>query len=492
MRYLIYSNTGLTSKQIGLTGEIIEQLKKGGAELLVVLCDNVLENCYFNRSHNVLGCAACQSRLINILKQVGVSNSEMTRLRIMTELADLSFPVFNKLEELLGYEYDGIKVGRGAASSIISYRRDYHVTSEKYGELIEIELRKSINVLLNFQTILADFEPDEIYLFNGRFAEVFPLVELAKKWNIPFYTMESGSGNNYELFKNHLPHSIKLRSEHIQNYWNKGEETIRDEKAKEWFDSKRGGSAQFEISFTGKQQKGLIPDNFDKTKNNIVIFNSSEDELKAIMEWQSHLYEYQNRAIEQIVSQFSEKNEFHFYLRVHPNLGKVKNVQIDEIKKMNFDNLTIIPPESTIDTYRLIDIADKVITFGSSVGIESTYWGTTSILYGKAFYLHLDVAYVPQSFNALVKLIEQTDLPPKLQSATFPYGYYMSGYGKETTSFRFDGLKGSTFKGNKIKSIYPGFIRFLFRYVRRISLWTRLHKIYYNESFGLKAIKKYK
>ena len=61
MKTLIYSNTGLTSKQIGLTGEVIKRLQESGHEVKIVMCDNVLDNCYFNRTHNVLACVSCQS-----------------------------------------------------------------------------------------------------------------------------------------------------------------------------------------------------------------------------------------------------------------------------------------------------------------------------------------------------------------------------------------------------------------------------------------------
>ncbi len=492
-RYLIYSNTGLTSKQVGLTAEIVEQLRKEeqGADIKFVLCDNVLENCYFNRVHNIPGCMSCQTRLINLLKLAGLQKDDFISFKHHPEAQAFEIPEFNDLDELLDFSYNGWNVGRGVASSIISYKRDYHVNSEKYGELIKIELQKAVNVLLNFQAIVDDFVPDEIYLFNGRFAEVHPLVELARAKGIPFYSMEAGSGSNYELFKNHLPHSIKYREKRILDNWESGDAGTKEQKAKKWFESKRDGLETYERSFTSQQDKNRHPEDFDKKKQNIAIFNSSEDELKAIMEWASPLFKYQNEAINQIVSHYVENENFHFYLRVHPNLGEVKNIQMDEILQMNFKNLTIIPPDSPIDTYSLIDVCDKVITFGSSVGIEATFWGKPSILYGKAFYLNLDVAYVPQSFAELCDLIERKELPPKNKDNTLSYGFYMSEYGKQTEYFHFNGLKGSSYKGQKIRPFGLSSLKFL-GYFKNYRLWKQLHRIYYSKPFSLNSIKKYK
>jgi hypothetical protein len=491
-RFLVYSNTGLTSKQVGLTAEIVEQLRinNENAEIKFVLCDNVLENCYFNRVHNVAGCISCQSRLTDLLQLAGMNKTDFILLKQFAEANSITIPDFNNLDELLDYSYKGFNVGRGVASSIISYKRDYHINSEKYGSLINIELQKAVNVLLNFQNILDDFDPDEIYLFNGRFAEVHPLIELARDKQIPFYSMEAGSGSNYELFKNHLPHSIKGREQTILEIWNSGDRD-KEQKAKDWFVSKRKGADTYEKSFIQNQIKNKRPDNFDETKTNIAIFNSSEDEMKVMEEWQTPLFKYQNQAIEQIATYFSNNKNIHFYLRVHPNLGEVKNIQMDEINQMRFENVTVIPPDSPIDTYSLMDVCDKIITFGSSVGIEATFWGKPSILYGRCFYVNLDVAYVPQSFLEACALIEKNNLSPKNQYNTLCYGYYLSEYGKKTEYFNFNGLKGSTYKSHKIKTFSLSSIKYL-RYFKKYRFWKQLHRIYYNEPFSLSSIKKYK
>src|SRR5690606_20179770 len=137
------------------------------------------------------------------------------------------------------------------------------------------------------------------------------------------------------------------------------------------------------IVFTDTQTQNKLPDNFDPSKTNIAIFNSSEDELKVIEDWKNDIYSSQNDAITSIVKNYLKNPDFHFYLRVHPNLGKLDNAQSKEIEKMDFKNLTVIPAFSKIDSYALMDACDKTITFGSSIGLEATYWRKPSILFGK-------------------------------------------------------------------------------------------------------------
>lgn len=491
-KILVFSPTGLTSKQIGLTAEIVEKLLAEDNHVTFVQCDAVLQNCYFNRVHNILGCAACQSRMQKVLQWAGLSPQHIVKLKHYHEVDKVLLPSFSNFDELAAFTFHNIPVGRGAASSIVSYFRDYHIDSEKYGQLIDIELRKAINVLLNFKELFDQLQPDELYLFNGRFAEVFPVMELATQRELPFYTIEAGAQNRYELFRNGLPHSIRIRTERMLELWRNAPAQDRLKIGREWFEKKRKRDETYEISFTKSQKQGRLPAGFDHDKRNILLLNSSEDELKAIMEWQTPLFKSQNEAIEQIVRFFIDNPTFQFYLRVHPNLGKVDNVQMQEISGMAFPNLTIIPPGDPIDTYHLIDSCEKVISFGSTAGIEATYWGKPAILYGKGFYAYLNATYRPASFEELVVLIQQKDLSPKPQERTLPYGFYWSTYGQPTDFFLFAGLHASRYKGKRLRKIYISALTLLPRYLKHFALWQKLYRLYYKKPFSIKSLMRYK
>ena len=83
MKYLIYSNTGLSSKQIGLTAQFVNDSFKEGVDLKIVKCDNVLENCFFNPLHNQIACATCQSRSQVLYNQIGLKKDNFIRLRLL-------------------------------------------------------------------------------------------------------------------------------------------------------------------------------------------------------------------------------------------------------------------------------------------------------------------------------------------------------------------------------------------------------------------------
>lgn len=492
MKYLVYSNTGLSSKQIGLTAQFVADCHESGDELKIVQCDNVLTNCIFNPVHNQIACAICQSRSQVLYNQIGLKSDDFIKLKATK--FDYKVPNFSNLDELMNYNYEGINVGRGAASSILSYYKDYQLNSKKYGEIIELELRKAINVYLNFKEILNREKPDKVILFNGRFSEVMPLFDYCSVNNQDFSVLEAGAQNKYELYENCFPHSIKYRTKITEELWDKEPNVeLKEKVGHDWFVKKRFGDETFDKSYLKNQEKGKLPKTFDKNKRNILILNSSEDEMKVIKEWKSKIFENQNSSVELILQHFIENKKIHFFLRAHPNLDVPGNIQMEELYSMDYPNLTIIKPNEEIDTYAMIDSCEKTITFGSTAGIEATYWGRPSILIGKAYHSLMDnTAYKPESFEEVFNLIEDEKLKSMSQNACLPYGYYYSNVGKESKDFVFNGLNNSTFKGKRIKKWYPSTFLFLIRYSVSVKKWFFAYKAFYGKRLNLKDLFRYR
>ena len=85
-------------------------------------------------------------------------------------------------------------------------------------------------------------------------------------------------------------------------------------------------------------------------------------------------------------------------------------------------NLKIIMPEERIDSYALMESCEKIVTFGSTIGIEATYWGKPSVLLGACTYDNLDCCYTPKDRFDAVELII-SPLKPKPKENCYPYAY---------------------------------------------------------------------
>lgn len=493
MKILFFTQAALTSKQVGFCTEVLDRLNEEGHDIRVIRCNAAMSNCYFNRSHNILACASCQSRESRLIKITNIHKSQCHYIHDDFKVPPTVFPAFDSLDELKEYNYEGVNIGRGAASSIISHTRDFEINSGRYDYIIRNELTKAATLTRLFKYHLESWSPDEIYLFNGRFAEVYPLVDLAIQNNITYHCIEAGAGDrNYNIFSNTLPHSIIGRTHIINDIWNNADPKTRDQQAKTYFESKVKGDESYEKSYTKDQDPNKLPSGFDTKKTNIVIYNSSEDEVKTIDEWQQNIYDTQNEAISKICAVLESHDDIQIYLRVHPNLYLVDNLQTQEISRMSFKNLIVIPSGSDISSYALMFAADKIITFGSTIGIEATYFSKVSIMLGKSYYMHTGACYLPHNISECIDLLLDSDLLPKESQTTYPYGLFLMEYGYKATYFNYNKNGQSTYKGYKLRAFYPSTLIYLIKYIPYFHHWKKLHKYYYGSFSILKSLFQYR
>ncbi len=341
----------------------------------------------------------------------------------------LSNVVFNNIEELKKYSYKDIPIGKGIASYLISLYREHQY--DTFGNVKEVSkiLKVSMDLVDIVNYLLEREKIDLVYVFNGRTACYSPVVLCSEKKGISYVVYEFAfTADKYHLSYNSIPHNIDYRYQEMLDLWN---EPSVDKEAKEkmgssFFENTRKGVSLLEASFLELQRENEFFDFIGK-KEVICFFNSSIDEFASVPSWEKyvHVFDDEVDAIYSICKTYEKDFTKQFILRVHPNLKFLQNSQIIALKQLEgLSNLVIYPAESSVFTYGLIDLADKVITFGSTIGVEACFWGKPSICLGLAFYQYLDVSYIPKTKEELFELLNNKSLPAKPQSNTFIYGYW--------------------------------------------------------------------
>lgn len=480
---LIFSSQGLSPLHLGHELEIIDGLVEKGYKIVSVTCNNQLSTCFFNPTHNLLACAICESRTIKGYRHL--ENVTSVQLRQYSPRVDIR-PVEN-LDDLMALDYEGINTGRGIASSLISLFREYDIQKiPDIDELIVENQKMVVNAIINFKNLIAEFSPEQVYLFNGRFAEIYGVVQLCKKLDIDYHTFDNYSNTDrYVTRKNTGVHSIKnfqLDMKSIEDRTDR-EEVVRE--GRRLFEQRMGGNQGGGYNYLSLQKTGQLPAGFDTTKNNIALFNSSEDEVKTIKDWQFSLYKHQNEALKLTLEHYKNDNTVHFYLRVHPNLLGLRNTQTLEIEELRYDNLTIIGSEQAVDTYALIKASDKIVCFGSTVGIETTYLKKPSILLGNAFYRGLGCVYEPNSYEELFALISEPNLKPKSSFNTFLYIYTVFHTGNKCGKFSYKGVKNSTYNGVVMRRVTLLTLIKCIHYFKNITLWRKMTRLVLKEKLNL-------
>jgi hypothetical protein len=453
MKYLIYTCC-FETPHFETEMEIAKMAIDKGHEVYFLVCEADLKTCFINPEHSKSICMVCQSKVKNGLSYLKIPANRILKFSKSTTEA-FDFPYFESIAELKSYRYQDSDIGLAVASSLISSTRDYQFDVNQNRNQIINGLKTAILVHDNGAKILDEIKPDVVIMFNGRFLECRPIMRLCEQRGIDFYTHERGGQlDRYMLRKNSIPHSLEYTFEEIEELWAEG----GGEKEKigtDFFLDRRNRVTQSWSSFTEEQKIGALPAGYNSDKVNIGIFNSSMDEYEGIEGFHNPVYIDDHDAIEKICTSFLTNENFHFYLRVHPNLKGLDNTQNREIDKLavKFKNLTVIPAESAIDTYALMEAVNLVVTFGSTMGIEAMFWNKPAILVGRAFYEKLSGVMQPKSHEDVLFYIN--NIPASgFRNSAVKYGYWGISYGFKFQYFNPEGLFSGNFLGKRIRASF--------------------------------------
>lgn len=457
-RILIFNGHARTPNRWGMFGEVIKRLQESPDNDIYYLdCNSAIKTpCGLNKSHHWGYCNKCNKPCLKLLKYINFDESHILK---MSKVNKENFPNFKSIKEALMYNKDGYNYGLAAVSVIMTLTRDYNFEIKKWNNTIKKFFQTEYTVFKNLEHFMKLYNFDEIHTFNGRMPVMYPCVEFARKNDIDYVVYESGAKINHLLvIKNKVPHDFNFRKQELKvSFENKNikmEEKVN--LANKWFKDRRAGKFQAMESFTKDQIKDFLPKDFDISKENIVFFNSSIDEVYAFDSWKHPFAENENEILEKLFEHYKNDENKHFYLRIHPNLTKAKKKHVTQIKQINemkkkYKNLTVIEPDDKIDTYALMEVCDKVLSTYSTTAFEATYWGKVAIIAGIAPYEDLDCVYKANSMEEFYNLIDDKNLTPKAKENTYPYAYNLETYGEKYRYYKPESRKQGNFLGMSLK-----------------------------------------
>lgn len=435
--------------------EIISDLREAGHDVWVARCRGQLATCELNPLHEKHVCVFCRSKFDRGMDAIGVPGSRVLDLAAdgidYSQLPDR----FSDAAELRSFMVDGVNLGLGVASSLITRtNRDPYFDTAKHADAIRRELRAAYFIYKAMGRIMDRIAPDEVYIFNGRFSTYFPVILLCEKRGIAYNTHDrAGMVKSYLVRKNCLPHDIPQATREILELWERSPSSKVAE-AEKWYSDRRNGVEQSWISFCKDQEHGKVPDSFDSSRRNIAVFSSTLEETAVVPGWENRLFKDELDGLARIFERFHGDESIRFYLRMHPNMKgipRAENHQLRRVAEMQaaHPNVEVIWPESMVHSYALMERSNLVLSFGSTTGVEAAFNGRPSILAGASFYEKLDCAYVPATAEELYSLLA-VDLPPKDRLGALKYAYWEIHKGTPYRKFAPEGLFGGTFMGKRI------------------------------------------
>ena len=456
MRVLVFTAHTIWTPHYETDLEIIQRHLDDGDEVVHLHCDADLPACDANPHHDMAKCRNCIgirkagiSLLFPSVPSISFLNLSQSNKR---ELASVQ-KTFATIAELRSFYIEEFDIGTAVLSTIISLTRDPEPDLSVLNDMVSRFVVAALSVYRSLQNYLDENHVDCVYVFNGRFAPARAVLRACRSRGVTCYVHERGHDiHHYAVDKNTTQHDLAYMQQQIRGQWERAAgDSRRNEIAEEFYLERSKGVVQSWHSYVDRQKEGLLPASWNPAKRNVAIFNSSEDEFVALdAQWNNPLYADQVEGLQRIVESLDgNHDDIHVYLRIHPNLNGVNNKQIRALYDLRRDFFEVIPPDDPVSTYALIEHADKVLTFGSTVGIEAVFWGTPSIHAGRSYYQDLEGTYNPGSHEELITMLK-TDLLPKDRTAALVYGYYFRTFGIPFKYVAATGVKSGRFKGQTI------------------------------------------
>lgn len=455
MKVLIYSHVSNWQIHHAETIELALKHIDLGDDVYVLSCDGALTSCPANTYHNKYLCISCKAQTNYTMTKILRGQAKDFRLKLREN--SINLPYFSTLEELKKFRLYDVPFGELVTSQLVDDARDCYITVEDIQPRIESLLQNSIALYTEARKIIRESGAEMVYVWNGRRCSDGPVCYAARDEDVTYNTYISGGKKNTYMtlpaLKVHgLVENKKLMEElFADSVKQRGIKNTEEDSMLFYTLQKNGGGDFPGCIYFGYNFSETITLKNDGIKKRVVIFPSSLWEFYAMSDFRRYDDPYPNQydGIEQILNDERVYADNSLFVRWHPNLktcGKNERKVIDEIIQETSENTVHFTPESTINSYDLIDSADVVVTFGSTVGIEANFYGKPSIMMGHAIYEDTGACYTPKSHEEFVTLIN-SELMPLPKTGALKYGYYQRNYGQNEYRFLTQNSSGVFYYG---------------------------------------------
>lgn len=350
-------------------------------------------------------CQECISRVKNGIEWLEYQKNKL----IVSEYESVTTREMNLIQEILSridqnkkekeiiqesLNIDEVDVFESAYSQLITELSDSRPDLEANWTFLRSLLEIGLISYYSAKKVLQKYDPDKVYVFNGRISRYRPLMRLAQKNNCELIVHEYPifGFEKYTLTSGTYSHNTNQFSRQLLNKFEtmNASASAVTSVATDWFKRRSNFNFDplneylFDDTFSHIAKETGLPKNWQVQKFNIVFFISSEFERADIKENSLITPFGQAEAIKLISNLFPEVI---CTVRIHPHLKSKDAAFVAELTELrNLSNVEVINAFDDYNSYALIGAADLVVTFGSTIGVEAAFRGQPVLNVGPALY----------------------------------------------------------------------------------------------------------
>jgi len=394
-------------------------LRQQGIPVVYFACDAGMSQCVLgtNRDdpHKAMPCKTCihQSKMLYAAlrsNDFSRSHEEATEVattsrinwfnyqrdtQLATRISQLS------LRELMGFEYQGVPLGRLCLPGLRWILRIHHLNDDESTRyLLRGYILSAWNVAQKFSKLLDETNPRAVVVFNGQFFPEATARYLAQKRGIRVITHEVGLQPASAFFTDgeataypiHIPESFEMSAEQnakLDAYLAKrfrGDFSMAG--IKFWADMKGLDESFLQKAAKFKQIVPVFTN---------VIFDTSQPHANTVFE---DMFDWLDLVLEEI----HLHPETLFVIRAHPDESRVRKASRETVagwvearRVAELPNVIFVAPNESLSSYELILKSKFVMVYNSTIGLEASIMGVPVLCAGKARFTQYPTVFFPQT-----------------------------------------------------------------------------------------------
>lgn len=414
-----------------------------GAEVHVLLCDGALPACFkceiglIRPGNFVEGgiksyfCKGCTDSAEEMYRSLGIKVhkysdfiSEGMRVRVKNSLGEIK-----TLSDIGAFQFQGMPIGDHAKSGALRYFASSNLEGCEKG--FQVALKYLEAALLTYFVSDALMKQEKYQVMSCLHGIYIPhgiLNEVAKSHGIRVVNWTASYKKRSFLFSHGDTYHHTLMSEPVDTWqsipWN---EKIESE-IMTYLNSRQQGGGRDWITFLKKPNQNL-----QEIQNSLKGIDFSKPCIGMLtnVAWDAQLHYPANAFPDMVdwviktIRYFLSRPDLQLILRIHPAeiSGDIPSRQpiLQEIAK-HFPQLPshifIIPPDSDISTYAVMEKCQAVVIFGTKTGLELTSRGIPVIVAGEAWIKNKGLTFDAQTESAYFALLDQLPFKEKMDQAT--------------------------------------------------------------------------
>lgn len=419
-------------------GLIGRSLLERGANVKVVICDG-LPRCdmysFEMPGYSKYFCKSCFAHTRQLFHLFGLPLQSISNFLNLSDIDQAKELVTAWSGDYRSFVAEGLPLGKLVRPSVArtlirGNPEEDPLSPQLYREYLE----GGILLTRMFRRMLDALNPDTLIMINGMFFAELIGTTIAQERQLHIVTHERGFMRDQLILAHDQPVSSLETGEVWPQLKNKPLTTAAEAELNEYLSLRQ----------TGKNQVANYWPSVE-ARHEFIVHHLRLDQQKPILTlftnvlWDTSLYQsnlaFNNMLhwIEYTIHQLADLPTLQMIIRVHPaevlfREHRARDPILEQLapRFQTFPkNVIIVPPESDISSYALIDLSTAVTVYSSTIGLEAALRGVPTIVSGQVHYrdrgFTLDVGS-PEQYSALLKDIPNWQ-PSSTEVITFARRY---------------------------------------------------------------------